>query len=814
MLSRRLENVLTVAVREVRRRNHEYLTLEHLLYALMQEESGKDILMNCGVDIIRLQHQLERFFVDHMEVMPDTATEVVQTLGVQRVLQRAILQMQSSGKDKVEVGDVLAAIFDEDDSFAVYFLKSHGATRLDVLEYISHGVPKDSDWRTEPTPPGSQGGPGGPGSQGGPGGQGGMEQRQPGDHKNQKKKNGQALEQFTVNLVERARQGLVDPLIGRDAELERCLQVLARRRKNNPLFVGDPGVGKTALAEGLALRIVKGETPETFRSATVWQLDMGALLAGTKYRGDFEVRMKGVISELEKIPGAILFIDEIHTIIGAGATSGGTLDASNILKPVLASGAIKCIGSTTYEEYKNHFEKDRALSRRFQKIDVVEPTVDECVEILKGLKTHYEEHHGVRYTLPGLRAAAELSSRHVNDRYLPDKAIDVIDEAGASFRLAGGKKNIISVAEVEKVVARMARIPVQRVTSSDKDRLEHLEADIKAQVFGQDTAVETVCKAILRSRAGLRQPNRPTGSFLLYGPTGVGKTELARQLALCLGVNFLRFDMSEYMEGHAVARLIGAPPGYIGFDQGGLLTDAIRKHPYTVLLLDEIEKAHPDLFNILLQVMDYATLTDNNGRKADFRHVILLMTTNAGAREMNAASVGFSVSAQKNEAAHKGRKALERLFSPEFRNRLDGMVQFGPLTEPVMLKIVDKFLAEMQEQMQESKVTVEVSHAARLWLGEHGFDPAFGARPMGRLIQNEIKDELARELLFGCLQKGGRVLVDVNPDTETDARPLRFAYESGKCQLKAAKADAPKGPALSALPALPALEVVAEEESA
>ncbi|GAB7080320.1 ATP-dependent Clp protease ATP-binding subunit ClpA [Megalodesulfovibrio paquesii] len=788
--------MLTVAVREVRRRNHEYLTLEHLLYALMQEESGKEILMNCGVDIVRLQHQLERFFADHMEVMPDAATEVVQTLGVQRVLQRAILQMQSSGKDKVEVGDVLAAIFDEDDSFAVYFLKSHGATRLDVLEYISHGVPKETEWRAEPNAPGNQ------------------EPRQSGEQKGQKKKNGQALEQFTVNLVERARQGLVDPLIGRDAELERCLQVLARRRKNNPLFVGDPGVGKTALAEGLALRIVNGETPESFRSATVWQLDMGALLAGTKYRGDFEVRMKGVISELEKIPGAILFIDEIHTIIGAGATSGGTLDASNILKPVLASGAIKCIGSTTYEEYKNHFEKDRALSRRFQKIDVAEPTVDECVEILKGLKSHYEEHHGVRYTIPGLRAAAELSSRHVNDRFLPDKAIDVIDEAGASFRLSGAKKNVISVAEVEKVVARMARIPVQRITSSDKDRLEHLEHDIKAQVYGQDEAVETVCKAILRSRAGLRQANRPTGSFLLYGPTGVGKTELARQLAQCLGVNFQRFDMSEYMEGHAVARLIGAPPGYIGFDQGGLLTDAIRKHPYTVLLLDEIEKAHPDLFNILLQVMDYATLTDNNGRKADFRHVILLMTTNAGAREMNAASVGFGMSESKAETAHKGKKALERLFSPEFRNRLDGMVQFGPLTEPVMLKIVDKFLREMQEQMLESKVVVEVSHAARLWLGEHGFDPAFGARPMGRLIQNEIKDELARELLFGCLQKGGKVLVDTAPDTAPgaapdtakDARPLTFTYESGKCPVKPGRsaADAPEGPSMPAL---------AEEES-
>ncbi len=777
MLSKRLENVLTSAVRIVRRRNHEYLTLEHLLFALAEEESGRDILVNCGVDVDRLQRQLERFFQDHLEVMSGSpSSEVVQTLGVQRVLQRAILQMQSSGKSKVEVGDVIAAMFDEDDSYAVYFLKSHGVARLDVLEYISHGLPKEQEWRPE------------------------MDNPQPLERKKEEPKtetkNGKALEQFTHDLVAQAREGLIDPLIGRGPELERTVQVLTRRRKNNPLFVGDPGVGKTAMAEGLALRIARGEVPEAFLNARVFALDMGALLAGTKYRGDFEVRMKGVISELQKIPGAILFIDEIHTIVGAGATSGGTLDASNILKPVLASGAVRCIGSTTYEEYKNHFEKDRALSRRFQKVEISEPSVEECVDILKGLRSYYEEHHKVHYTLPALRAAVELSAKHINDRYLPDKAIDVIDEAGAAFRLKkpeGIKNNTISLQDIEKVVAGMARVPIQSVSAADRNQLENLEPQIKSVVYGQDEAVEVVVRAIMRSRAGLRQPNRPTGSFLLYGPTGVGKTELARQLAATMGVSFHRYDMSEYMEKHAVARLIGAPPGYIGFDQGGLLTDAIRKTPYAVVLMDEIEKAHPDLFNILLQVMDYATLTDNNGRKADFRHVVLLMTTNAGAREMSSGHIGFgSVAAP--DLSYKGREALEKMFSPEFRNRLDGIVGFKPLQPEIMERIVDKFIHEMEEQMRERRVNVELSDAARTYLARKGYDPAFGARPLGRIIQEEIKDRLAHEVLFGCLQKGGTVRLDyVQPEEGVDdasgSGGITFVFTEGRCLRAQRKAE-------------------------
>jgi ATP-dependent Clp protease ATP-binding subunit ClpA len=777
MLSKRLENVLTSAVRIVRRRNHEYLTLEHLLFALAEEESGRDILANCGVDVDRLQRQLERFFQDHLEVMSGApSNEVVQTLGVQRVLQRAILQMQSSGKSRVEVGDVIAAMFDEDDSYAVYFLKSHGVARLDVLEYISHGQPKDQEWQPEEDVPQQ------------------LERKK--EETKADPKNGKALEQFTHDLVEQARKGLIDPLIGRGPELERTVQVLTRRRKNNPLFVGDPGVGKTAMAEGLALRIARGEVPDAFLDAKVFALDMGALLAGTKYRGDFEVRMKGVISELQKIPGAILFIDEIHTIVGAGATSGGTLDASNILKPVLASGAVRCIGSTTYEEYKNHFEKDRALSRRFQKIEIAEPSVDECVDILKGLRGYYEEHHKVHYTLPALKAAVELSAKHINDRYLPDKAIDVIDEAGAAFRLKkpeSAKNNTISLQDIEKVVAGMARVPIQSVSAADRNQLENLEPQIKSMVYGQEDAVEVVVRAIMRSRAGLRQPNRPTGSFLLYGPTGVGKTELARQLAASMGVSFHRYDMSEYMEKHAVARLIGAPPGYIGFDQGGLLTDAIRKTPYAVVLMDEIEKAHPDLFNILLQVMDYATLTDNNGRKADFRHVVLLMTTNAGAREMSAGHIGFG-SATAEDLSYKGREALEKMFSPEFRNRLDGIVGFKPLQAEIMERIVDKFIREMEEQMQERRVSVELSGAARTYLAEKGYDPAFGARPLARIIQEEIKDRLAHEVLFGCLQKGGTVRLDYVPDTgdgeKGDGGGITFVFTEGRC-VKAKKKPEP-----------------------
>jgi ATP-dependent Clp protease ATP-binding subunit ClpA len=747
MLSKKLERVLTTAVKEVKRRGHEYLTLEHLLYAMLLEETGREILVHCGVNVVRLKHQLERFFTDHMEALPqDANTEVVQTLGVQRVLQSSIMQMQSSGKQQVEVGDVLAAFFAEEDSYAVYYLKSHGVSRLDVLEYISHGPGREQASS-----------------------EGGGEDRDP-------KAGGSALEQYTVDLVAKAGKGEIDPLIGRDQELTRTIHVLLRRRKNNPIFVGDPGVGKTALAEGLALRIAKGDVPESFLDTKIYALDMGALLAGTKYRGDFEARLKGVLSELERIPGAILFVDEIHTIIGAGATSGGTLDASNILKPVLGSGKLRCVGSTTYEEYKNHFEKDRALSRRFQKIDVGEPSVEEAVEIIKGLRTYYEEHHGVRYTPAALRAAVELSARHINDRYLPDKAIDVIDEAGAVRKLAGTTtKGAIGVAEMEKVVAGMARIPAARATASDKVRLENMEGELKGLIFGQDQAVEAMAKAIMRSRAGLGSAGKPTGSFLLTGPTGVGKTEMATQLAAVLGINFVRFDMSEYMEKHAVARLIGSPPGYVGFEQGGLLTDAIRKNPYSVLLLDEIEKAHPDMFNILLQVMDYATLTDNNGRKADFGHVVLLMTTNAGTREMSAKSIGFGTG-KPEDSSHKGKKALERLFSPEFRNRLDGIIMFQTLTPDVMDRIVHKYIRELNAQMVEKRVLVRLTPAAVARLAEKGFDPDYGARPLARVIQVEIKDTLAHEILFGKLQRGGEVEIDAAPEGAPEL--FTFAFTS------------------------------------
>jgi len=753
MLSKTLERVLTSAVKEVKRRGHEYLTLEHLLFAMLQEETGRDILMHCGVNVVRLKHQLERFFNEHMETLPqDSSTEVVQTLGVQRVLQRAIMHMQTSGKQQVELGDVLAAFFEEEDSYAVYFLKSHGVNRLDVLEYVSHGQGREQE-QTEGSVAGEE-------QEGKPG--------------------GSALEQYTVELVAKAAKGEIDPLIGRDKEVTRTIHVLLRRRKNNPIFVGDPGVGKTALAEGLALRIAKGEVPESFRDTRIYALDMGALLAGTKYRGDFEARLKGVLSELEQKPGAILFVDEIHTIVGAGATSGGTLDASNILKPVLGSGKLRCIGSTTYEEYKNHFEKDRALSRRFQKIDVGEPTIEEAVEIVKGLRSYYEEHHGVRYTPAALRAAVELSARHINDRFLPDKAIDVIDEAGAVRKLAGTEaKGAIGVAEMEKVVAGMARIPAARASASDKARLENMESELKGLIFGQDEAVEAMTKAIIRSRAGLANVGKPTGSFLLAGPTGVGKTEMAKQLAAVLGINFVRFDMSEYMEKHAVARLIGSPPGYVGFEQGGLLTDAIRKNPYSVLLLDEIEKAHPDMFNILLQVMDYATLTDNNGRKADFGHVVLLMTTNAGVREMAAKTIGFGAD-KPEDTVHKGKKALERLFSPEFRNRLDGIITFKSLTPDIMDRIVRKYIGELNTQLMEKRVSIHLSPAAVARLAEKGFDPDFGARPLSRVIQVEIKDTLAHEMLFGKLQKGGEAAIDAAPEDAPEMFTFAFSPRASR----------------------------------
>ncbi|WP_028576789.1 ATP-dependent Clp protease ATP-binding subunit ClpA [Desulfomicrobium escambiense] len=739
MLSKELERIIGNAVREVKLRQHEFLTLEHLLYSYTLDAHGQHLLQGCGIDVDRLRKQLVQFFTDHLDVNPRPEHEIVQTVSVQRAMQRAILHIQSAGKAQVQAGDFLAAMLEEEDAFAVYYLKAQGLTKLGVLEYISHELP-DAGGAVEAEPR-----------------EGGKQS---------------ALEKYTVDLVARAMEGKIDPLVGRDEELKRTLQVLARRKKNNPIFVGDPGVGKTAVAEGLALKIARGEVPEQFAQTRIFALDMGSLLAGTKYRGDFEARLKGVISELKAMDGAILCIDEIHTIVGAGSTSGGSMDASNILKPVLASGELRCIGSTTYEEYKNHFEKDRALSRRFQKIDIVEPSVAESEKILMGLRPYYEEFHGVKYQPSAITAAVELSARHINDRCLPDKAIDVIDEAGAIFVLSGEKNRRKSVTrrDVEEVVARMARIPSSRVTSSDRDRLANLEKDLGSQVFGQKEAVEQLAQAIKRSRAGLGNAERPLGSFLLTGPTGVGKTELAKQLASCLGVAFVRFDMSEYMEKHAVARLIGAPPGYVGFEQGGLLTDAIRKTPHCVLLLDEIEKAHMDMFSILLQVMDHATLTDNNGRKSDFRNVILLMTSNAGAREMSGNAIGFKAGVEEDRGL-RGLAAVEKLFSPEFRNRLDAIVTFHSLTQDIMEQIVDKFMAELGVQLAAKNVTLELTPEARSWLAKKGFDPAFGARPLGRLIQKEVKDRLADRILFGELAAGGAVRVGLR-----DGKELEFTF--------------------------------------
>jgi ATP-dependent Clp protease ATP-binding subunit ClpA len=729
MLSPELERIVAKAVREVKIRQHEYLTLEHMLYGYIQDDYGKSILEGCGVDVERLREQLQRFFAEHMEIAVRPEYEIVQTASVQRAMQRAVLHIQSAGKDRIRAGDFLASMLEEEDTFAAYFLRSQGVTRLAVLEYISH-MPSEEEESAS---------------------------------RSEREASSSFLEKFTVDLVRKGREGRLDPLIGREAELERTLRILARRRKNNPVFVGDPGVGKTAVVEGFALRIAQGEVPPMFQNARIFALDMGALLAGTKYRGDFEARLKGVITEIKNIPGAILCVDEIHTIVGAGATSSGSLDASNILKPVLASGEVRCIGTTTFEEYKNHFEKDRALSRRFQKVEILEPTIEETEKILLGLRSRYEAHHGVRYQPSAIRAAAELSARHITERFLPDKAIDVLDEAGAAFALSGGRRRTVTRADVERIVARMARIPSERLETSDRDRLASLETRLQSQVFGQQEAVRLVAQAIKRSRAGLGPQDRPVGSFLCIGPTGVGKTELARQLAQALGIPLLRFDMSEYMEKHAVARLIGAPPGYVGFEQGGLLTDAIRKTPHCVLLLDEIEKAHEDMFSILLQVMDHATLTDNTGRKADFRNVILLMTSNAGAREMQTSAIGFGAGGE-TERAHRGLQAVERLFSPEFRNRLDAIVPFHGLTQDIMERIVEKFIAELATQLASRKVRIELTDAARAWLAQRGFDPAFGARPLGRLVQKEIKDPLADAILFGPLAQGGAVVVDAGPD--------------------------------------------------
>jgi ATP-dependent Clp protease ATP-binding subunit ClpA len=753
MFSQEVQITFSLAVREAQRRHHEYLTTEHVLYAMLFEEQGQEIISACGGDIDSIREELEDFFIRQLESLPGEEEAVPeQTVGLQRVLQRTVVHMHSAGKKEITVGDVLAAILEEKNSHAAHFLEAQGIGRLEVLQYISHRMTKVSREGNSGAPAPEQEGEAAPKSAPG---------RDP-------------LAAYTVNLLARAREGKIDPLIGRRRELERTIQVLCRRRKNNPIYVGDPGVGKTAMAEGLALMIHAGEVPEILQGCEIYALDMGALLAGTKFRGDFEERLKGVLAALADKPEAILFIDEIHTTVGAGATSGGSLDASNILKPVLASGELRCIGSTTFEEYKNLFEKDRALSRRFQKIDILEPSVAETVEILKGLKSRYEEHHGVTYSGAALTAAAELSGRYLKYRHLPDKAIDVIDEAGARCRLFPVPKKKVGVAEVEEVVAVMARIPARTVSAPDRRRLKNLDRDLKRKVFGQDEAIDALSRSILRARAGLGHPEKPVGSFLFTGPTGVGKTEVARQLAVQLGVEFVRFDMSEYMEKHSVARLIGSPPGYVGFDQGGLLTDAMVKNPYSVLLLDEIEKAHPDLFSILLQVMDHGTLTDNSGKHADFRNVVLIMTSNAGAREMSANLIGFG-----GGAPSAPRQAVEKTFSPEFRNRLDGIISFRPLSEAVMLLVVDKFMAELQQRLADKKVSAAFSSGARIWLARRGYDPAFGARPLGRLIQTEIGDVVASEILFGRLSKGGAVRIGLKDDR------LTFSYREKSVRREA-----------------------------
>ncbi|MCB2169780.1 MAG: ATP-dependent Clp protease ATP-binding subunit ClpA [Deltaproteobacteria bacterium] len=739
MISKELSATLGLAVKEAKKRRHEYVSTEHILFAILFDHTGIEIIESCGGVVQELKRELEKYFEERVESIPEGQEYVLQqTLGFQRVIQRAVNHARSAEKSEVNVSDILASIFLEKDSFAEYFLSSQGLTRIDVLSYISH------DAEVDPLQPG-------------------LGDPHKGADGKEKKESQNPLEAYTVDLVEKAAEGRLDPLIGREPELERTLQVLCRRRKNNPVFVGDPGVGKTAIAEGLAQRIQAGEVPDLLRDVRIYALDLGGLLAGTKYRGDFEKRLKGVINELKKRPDAVLFIDEIHTIVGAGATSGGSMDASNILKPVLTSGELRCIGSSTYEEYKNHFEKDRALSRRFEKIEIAEPSVPQTVKILKGLKSRYEDHHGISYTDTALKAAAELSAKYVNDRFLPDKAIDVIDEAGAFVRLAGSSRRTkINPADIEKIVAKMAKIPPQSVSTTDKVKLEKLASHLKEVVFGQDEAIASLATSIKRSRAGLGTPGKPVGSFLFTGPTGVGKTEVALQLSRLLGVEFLRFDMSEYMEKHAVARLIGAPPGYVGFDQGGLLTDGIRKHPHSILLMDEIEKAHPDVYNILLQVMDHATLTDNNGKKADFRNVILIMTSNAGTREMGNQTIGFGDKTKDTKA--KGQKAIERFFSPEFRNRLDGTILFHALTVEIMEQIVDKFIIELNDQMAGKKIYINISDAARNWLAREGYDPNYGARPLARVIQKKIKDRLADEILFGKLVKGGVVFVDRNDE--------------------------------------------------
>ena len=741
LIAKELQASFRQAIADAKAMRHEYLTLEHLLLALTREPKTQKILVACGANVKRLRQRLEKFLAETVERLPDSVSaEPQQTIGIERVLQRAAIHALSAEQKVIEGGDVLVAMFREDESHALFLLQQEGITRLDLLNYLSHGISKGSEGEDEGE------------SSGGLGEEEGGTQKDP-------------LRAYCVNLSVEAEEGRIDPLIGREKELERTIQVLCRRRKNNPIYVGETGVGKTAIAEGLALRIHEEKVPEPLQGAIIYSLDMGALLAGTKFRGQFEERLKAVLKALQKQPGAILFIDEIHTIVGAGATTGGSMDASNLLKPVLQSGKLRCIGSTTYQEYKASFERDRALSRRFQKIEVGEPTVEDTVLILQGLKSRYEEHHDVTYDEDAIRAAAELSAKYINDRFLPDKAIDVVDETGAADRLRGEKDRThrVTANDVEAVVAKIAKIPQKSVSHSDREALANLEPALKSVIFGQDPAIQELASAIKLSRSGLRAPEKPIGSFLFSGPTGVGKTELAKQIARVLGVEFLRFDMSEYSEKHTVSRLIGAPPGYVGFDQGGLLTDAVRKHPYSVVVLDEIEKAHPDLFNILLQVMDHATLTDNNGRKADFRNVVLILTTNAGAREMSSKTIGFGGGDAVIDTA-KAKEAIERTFAPEFRNRLDGWILFAGLGPETILKVVDKEVGLLQAQLSDKKVTLELTPAARAWLAENGYDPIFGARPMARMVDQSLKKPLAEALLFGALQAGGVAKFDVTPD--------------------------------------------------
>ncbi|MGQ0677044.1 MAG: ATP-dependent Clp protease ATP-binding subunit ClpA [Rhodospirillales bacterium] len=765
MLSRNLEQSLHRALAHANKRNHEYGTLEHLLLALTEDQDAVAVLRACGVDVDRLRRGLVEYLDKELQGLVAGGNEDAKpTASFQRVLQRAIVHVQSSGREEVTGANVLVAMFAERESHAVFYLQEQDMSRLDAVNYISHGIAKVPG-RTEQRRV-----------------RGAEDEEKAGGEKS--KKGHEALDAYCVNLNKKAQAGRVDPLIGRQAEVDRTIQILCRRAKNNPLYVGEPGVGKTAIAEGLARRITKGEVPDVLKDATIFGLDMGALLAGTRYRGDFEERLKTVLSELENTPGAILFIDEIHTVIGAGATSGGAMDASNLLKPALASGTLRCIGSTTYKEYRNYFEKDRALVRRFQKIDVNEPSVEDTVKILRGLKPYYESHHRVRYTAEAIRAAVELSARYINDRKLPDKAIDVIDEVGAAQMLLppSKRKRTITVKDIEGVVSTIARIPPKSVSHDDKEVLRTLERDIKSMVYGQDEAIDALTSAIKLARAGLREPEKPIGCYLFSGPTGVGKTEVARQLAKTMAIELIRFDMSEYIERHSVSRLIGAPPGYVGFDQGGLLTDQVDQHPHSVLLLDEIEKAHPDLFNILLQVMDHGKLTDHNGKTVDFRNVILIMTTNAGASELAKAPIGFERTARVGEDS----EAINRMFTPEFRNRLDATIAFKSLSPEIISRVVDKFVLQLESQLGDRQVTIELSDAARKWLADKGYDPTFGARPLARVIQENIKKPLADELLFGKLVQGGTVRVDLK-----DGK-LSFAFPEPPPPKKAEEGEGPQ----------------------